>query len=277
MVAVLSCEAAGGQATDADPVALSVELLHTFSLVHDDLMDQDPTRRGVDAVHEVYGMPTAILAGDALYALAFEVLSELDVPDTQVEIVSDIAQSARRLCEGQHLDMQFEGTWPTVGKYESMTSKKTATLFRCATGNGARAAAPGRETIDALSAFGHALGLGFQIQDDVLDIEGDEATIGKPVGSDIRAGKKTHPILEAHQRANEDERRVLEEVLADDPDDTDVEWVLDLLDETGALATSRERANQLIDGARKRLAGLPDSSARTALGGLVDWLAEREH
>ncbi len=111
----------------------------------------------------------------------------------------------------------------------------------------------------------------------MLDIEGDEATIGKPVGSDIRAGKKTHPILEAHQRASEDERRVLEEILADDPDDTDVEWVLDLLDETGALAASRERADQLIDGARKRLAGLPDSPARTALGGLVDWLAEREH
>lgn len=277
VLAVLACEAAGGEATDADPVAVSVELLHTFSLVHDDLMDKDATRRGVPTVHEVHDDAAAILSGDVLFALAFEVLDDLPENGITARIATDLARTARRLCEGQHLDMRFEDAWPTVGEYETMISKKTAELFSSATRNGARVAKPERARVEALSVFGHTLGLAFQIQDDVLDLVGDEATLGKPVGSDVQAGKKTHPILGAHNLTDSDGQRRLEAVLdgnARSPQD--VEWVLGLVEETGAIQASKRRARDLFDEAIEALDQGPANPARGALSDLVGWLVDRD-
>ncbi len=122
-LAVIACEATGGTAEDADPLAVSVELLHTFSLVHDDLMDRDEVRRGVPAVHKAFDEATAILAGDALYALSFEQLSELGAQPGTAEVVASVARTARTLCEGQSMDMAFETSWPDLATYEAMIGK----------------------------------------------------------------------------------------------------------------------------------------------------------
>lgn len=276
-IGLLACEAAGGDAHQAEPLALAVELVHTFSLVHDDLMDRDELRRGEETVHVAYDEPTAILAGDVLFALAFETLTDLHEDVDGLEIVGHVARTARRLCEGQQLDMIFEDEWPSVGTYESMISKKTAALFACVTRNAAMAGDDDRTVVTALGSFGHAIGMGFQIQDDLLDLVGDVDAMGKPIGSDIRAGKKTHPIIEAHERGSSEEQEVLEDILANEPDDEDVEWVLDLVERSGALEASQERARGFFEAARSRLQGIPASEARDELLQVVDWIEQRDH
>lgn len=274
---MLSSEAAGGAPQDADPVAVSVELLHTFSLVHDDLMDRDSTRRGVASVHEAHDEATAILAGDALYSLAFEVLDELPETGTTARIATDLARTARRLCEGQQLDMAYEEEWPSVDAYESMIRKKTAQLFAGATRNGARAGASNERAVPVLGSFGEAFGLAFQVQDDVLDLVGTEEALGKPVGSDVKAGKKTHPLLEAHARAGSQERERLKETLEDpSPSEEDVAWVVNLVETTDALEASRSLFYGLYDQAMDHLEELPESPARAELAGIVDALMDRD-
>lgn len=276
VLAVLSCEAAGGRAEDADPAALSVELLHTFSLVHDDLMDEDRTRRGVAAVHEAHDPSTAILAGDALYALAFEVLGDLPEGPTAARVSADLARTARRLCEGQHLDMAYEETWPSTEAYEAMVDKKTAALFAAAARNGARVAEPDPSIVDTLDRAGRALGTAFQVHDDVLDLAGDEDALGKPVGSDLRAGKKTYPILLARERASDEDRARLEAVLDGEPSDEEVAWATRFVADSDALEAANARAQELLDDARRALEELEASPARETLLGLVDVVAERD-
>ncbi|MDX1610872.1 MAG: polyprenyl synthetase family protein [Candidatus Thermoplasmatota archaeon] len=238
VLTLLACEAAGGDPQRAEPLALAVELLHTFSLVHDDLMDHDEVRRGVPAVHVQWDMPMAILAGDALYALSFEQAARLAAYPGGSGVMMDLATTARTLCEGQTMDMAFEHDWPELATYETMIERKTAALFALSTGGGARLAGASDNIVEALATFGLRLGLAFQVQDDVLDITSDTETLGKPQGSDILAGKKTHPIIAAHGKATPRERERLEHLLEKGPGQDEAAWVLDLCERTGSIATS---------------------------------------
>ncbi len=277
-LAVTACQAAGGQPEAADPLALSVELLHTFSLVHDDLMDRDEVRRGVPAVHKAFDEATAILAGDALYALSFEQLSHLGHQPGTSEVVASVATTARILCEGQSMDMAFETSWPELDAYETMIRRKTAALFACATANGARLAGADEATIEALATFGESLGLAFQIQDDVLDLTVETDALGKPQGSDVLAGKKTHPMILARQAASPREKERLEMILDRGAQDRDeVAWVVDLCEETGAITQSTGRAFELFEQARQALDALDPSPARDDLEGVLTWVRDRGH
>lgn len=276
-LATMSCEAAGGEPTAADPLAASIELVHTFSLVHDDLMDHDEMRRGVPSVHAAHGESTSILAGDALFSLAFEALGELPETPPAIRIVSEVAQTARTLCEGQKLDMDFEDEWPDVGAYEAMIERKTAVLFACATGNAARLAGADDHVVEALTRFGHCLGMGFQIQDDLLDLVGDVEELGKPQGSDVQAGKKTHPLLEARERLEGEPRAHFEAIITGQAQAEDVAWVQERAEETGAIGASRDRAIGFFDQAEQALKTLPESPARQDLKQTLDWLRERDH
>jgi geranylgeranyl pyrophosphate synthase len=273
---VLACEAAGGRARDADPVAVGVELLHTFSLVHDDVMDEDATRRGVPSVHEAYDAPGAVLVGDALYALAFEVLGDLPADATAATIAADLARTARRLCEGQHRDMAFEDTWPSLDAYEAMVDKKTAELFASATRNGGRVAGADEATVRALDRAGRRLGAAFQVRDDVLDLAGDEDELGKPVGSDLEAGKKTYPVLVARDRADPAEADRFEAVLDGDADEDELAWAAQLVVDTGALDAAGERTRALLGRAREALEQLDASPARATLLDVADAVADRQ-
>jgi geranylgeranyl diphosphate synthase type I len=275
-LAAMSCEAAGGEPTMADPLAASVELVHTFSLVHDDLMDGDEMRRGVPSVHADHGESTSILAGDALFALAFEALGDLPETPPGVEVVGDVARTARTLCEGQRLDMSFEEDRPDVDRYESMIEKKTAVLFACATRNAALLGASDEHVVDTLSRFGWTLGMGFQIQDDLLDLVGDPEDLGKPQGSDVVAGKKTHPLLAARQRLEGEPRARFDAILTGEASREDVEWVLHVAEDTGALEASRQRAAGFFDQSQQALTTLPESPAREDLLETLAWLRERD-
>ena len=194
-------EACGGDREAALPAAAAIELIHTYSLVHDDLpaMDDDALRRGRATCHVAFDEATAILVGDALLTLAFETLAALPavVPSIRALVASEIAVAAgsRGMVAGQALDLEAEGEAIDGERLEQIHRLKTGALIRAAvTSGGLLAGAPAAE-VAALREFGEAAGLAFQIVDDLLDVEGTEAAIGKTAGKDAQAGKATFPSV----------------------------------------------------------------------------------
>ncbi|MFF9864775.1 polyprenyl synthetase family protein [Streptomyces sp. NPDC013953] len=201
-LAVLCAEAAGAPGDLAVDGAVAVELVHTFSLVHDDIMDGDDTRRQRPAVWKAYGTGPAVLAGDALFALAFEVLAGAPAPHGAAA-VRRLSRDMADLVEGQAEDLLFESrpwTGPgavEVGAYLRMAERKTGALLGCASALGALLAGAPAPVVDALSVAGRHLGVAFQAADDVLGLWGDPAVTGKPAHGDLRRRKKTLPVLTA--------------------------------------------------------------------------------
>jgi farnesyl diphosphate synthase len=190
-----------GASDDAlDAAAMAVELIHAFSLVHDDLpaMDDDDLRRGRPTVHVAFDVATAILAGDALQALAFAVLAEAPLDAAiRIALVRELAgaSGAGGMCAGQALDMAATGQTLDLARLEQLHSLKTGALIRAAVRMGALSAGAPQESMRALDAYADALGLAFQIRDDILDVEGDAAQLGKTAGKDQAQGKSTYPGL----------------------------------------------------------------------------------
>jgi geranylgeranyl pyrophosphate synthase len=195
LLTLFSCQAVGGNIEDALPAATAVELFHDFTLIHDDIMDQDELRRGFQTMHVKYGDSTAILVGDALIGLAYQEL--IKSPSRYFDVVVKIFTEALvKVCEGQALDKEFESRREvTLEEYLDMIGKKTAWLIKVACALGALCGGGGEEQVALLTRFGYSLGLGFQIQDDLLDFVADESKLGKKVGSDFKMHKKTYVNL----------------------------------------------------------------------------------
>lgn len=198
-----------GEAT-LDAPAAAIELVHAYSLVHDDLpaMDDDALRRGQPTVHMAFDEATAILAGDALQSLAFQTLADADVGDaTRVALLRTLATAAGSagMCGGQALDLQATGNGNrlTVAELERLHALKTGALIRAAVRMGALCGGAGAEALDALDRYADALGLAFQVRDDILDVEGDSATLGKTAGKDAAQAKATFPALIGMQASRE--------------------------------------------------------------------------
>ena len=201
--------ALGAADADLDAAAVAVELVHCYSLVHDDLpaMDDDALRRGQPTVHVAFDEATAILAGDALQALAFDVLARGALPaEARVTMLAELARAAgvAGMCGGQALDIDATGTWGSasagdatfqLADLERLHALKTGALLRCAVRLGALAGGASPAQRQALDTYADALGLAFQIKDDLLDIEGDAATLGKTAGKDAAQDKATFPAL----------------------------------------------------------------------------------
>lgn len=183
-----------------DPAAAAVELVHAYSLVHDDLpsMDDDSLRRGQPTVHVAFDEATAVLTGDALQTLAFEVIAEApwEAPVT-VRILRSLAQASgvRGMCGGQALDLAATGEVISLDQLQRLHSLKTGALISSAVEMGALLAAASQPQLDALRGVARDLGMAFQIRDDILDIEGDSATLGKTAGKDVEQDKSTYPAL----------------------------------------------------------------------------------
>jgi len=203
MLCLLACAAGGGDPAQALPAAAAIELLHNFSLIHDDIQDRSQTRRGRPTVWALWGVAQAINAGDALFVIAHRALWHLRQRGVPAERILEVAERFDAAClmltKGQHLDLAFEtADRVTVADYLEMIRGKTAALLAASLGIGARLAGfPPQE----LEAFGEALGMAFQVQDDLLGIWGDPAVTGKPVADDLRARKKTLPVIYAMERA----------------------------------------------------------------------------
>jgi len=194
------CEAAGGRAEDALEAACAIEMLHTYSLIHDDLpsMDGDDMRRGKPSNHVEYGEFTATLAGDALQAASFETLAGSPLPASSiVEMVQIFAHAAgpHGICGGQFLDLSGEGWHFTIDELLELYAMKTAALISAAARLGVIAGGGSQEQVDAAHAYSQAIGLAFQVRDDVLDCTATTEELGKPIGSDIEKDKSTFASL----------------------------------------------------------------------------------
>ncbi|MCB8816492.1 polyprenyl synthetase family protein [Desulfosporosinus shakirovi] len=201
VLALASAEAVGGNPETVLQAALAIELIHTYSLIHDDLpaMDNDDYRRGRLSNHKVFGEAQAILAGDALLTYAFEILANLELgqPERELRVIREVALAAGKdgMVGGQVADVAGEGKVLSLNEIEEIHKAKTGAILTVSARLGGILAGGTEEQIKALTDYAQALGLAFQIKDDILDIVGDSETLGKPAGSDIRQGKSTYVSL----------------------------------------------------------------------------------
>ena len=210
---LISAKAVGGKFKDVYNAAVAVEILHNFTLAHDDIMDNSPKRRGRKTLHKKYDVNTAILAGDNLIALAYESLLK-DCKVNTKSIVSTFTKAVIEVCEGQSLDKDFElRKNVSIAEYKKMIYKKTAALAEMCCLIGAQLIGASAKEIKAVSNYGKNLGMAFQIQDDLLDIVGEENQFGKTIGSDLVEGKKTYLFLRALEKSNTKERTELLKVV----------------------------------------------------------------
>lgn len=280
---IKACEAVGGRAEDAVPFAAAVEFLHNFTLVHDDVMDHDDLRRGKPTVHKVYGMPMAILAGDLLFAKVYDVIvrnrpSGMS-PERLLESIDKVTEATLILCQGQALDISLPSASDvTVDDYIYMVGAKTSALFRACAQVGALAGGGSDEQVNALGSFAWDAGVAFQIEDDILGVTATEETLGKPVGSDIREGKKTLINIHALENATEEQRKLFNMAFGvEDASHEDIEAAVETLEEVGSIAYARSVADEYITRAFKSLDVIPDTPAKDELKTLVEYFVKREY
>lgn len=262
---------------DAWPMAMAIELFHNFTLIHDDIMDRAPLRRGMTTVHEKYGSSTAILAGDVMMVVSYDYISRVTSPHIR-RILHLYNQTASHVCEGQQLDMEFEQR-PDVrmDEYLHMIGLKTSVLLAASLQIGAILGGAGLGNQDNIYRFGKHLGLAFQIQDDYLDCYGNAAKFGKKIGGDILAGKKTFLLVKALEVATDTQRRRMRELETITGEDK-IGGMLELYHACGVDAWVRELKEQYRQAAQQSLEDLAViSSRKEPLRQLTDYLLQREH
>lgn len=254
---------------------LAVELFHNFTLVHDDIMDEAPLRRGNQTIHTKYNLTTGILSGDVLCILAYEQLAYVNrsLPD----VLRLFNKTAIEVCEGQQLDMDFEQRSDvTIDEYINMIALKTSVLLACSLKIGALIAGVDSKEADKLYEFGKNVGIAFQLQDDYLDAFGETDKLGKQNGGDIKANKKTYLLLKAQQAANTEQAKVIEELLSNS-EDNKVARMRDLYQQTEADKACREATNSYSEKAFNCLEEINVSSDRKQpLLELANYLLQRD-
>ena len=212
----MAVEMFGGSAEDAQKVAMAFEMLHNFTLIHDDIMDVAPIRRGKDTVYKKWNSNIAILSGDALAIMAFQQLLRLDCDNQLImDIAKVFSQTSLEICEGQQYDLDFE-TQPEVSidEYLTMITKKTSVMFAGCMKSGAILAGADEANQQHLYDMGINLGIAFQLADDVLDVYASTSAFGKTIGGDIRDNKKTYLYLMALQQADAEQKKILEDLFS---------------------------------------------------------------
>ncbi len=275
---VKSCQILGGRNSDAMPAAGAVEMIHNFTLVHDDIMDNDDMRHGVPTTHKKFGLPIAILAGDVLFSKAYQILSKTNLPSkSTTELVSRLAKACVDVCEGQLLDIGMaEGkTIPTQSQYIVMVSKKTAALFDVSCAMGAICAKANRKDITNLSSFGKNLGIAFQITDDLIGVLGDPKVTKKPVGNDLREGKKSLPILLAIKKAKRKNKKIILNAFGNQKaKKKEIEQAVMVIRSLGIEKTVRDQALGYAEKAKKSLNSY-SGTAKKELISLLDFVVKR--
>ncbi len=277
LLTLLCAHAAGGQWRTALPLAAAVEMVHNFSLIHDDIQDESELRRGRPTLWALWGKPQAINAGDALFAhahLAMQSATAL-APMVRLEALSVLDQACLALTSGQHSDIAFEGAEHVDEEaYKLMVAGKTAALIAAAAEIGALAVGVSSAQRKNYRAFGHALGLAYQVRDDILGIWGETNRTGKPSGADIRARKKTLPVVIGMEQSAE--LRAL--YRSPTAGGAEVLNVVRLLQECGARAAAEDVEREQVEIALSRLSAAgPLGKAGEALHALANQLLERTH
>jgi len=271
---ILAAEATGGRAENVLPAALAIELVHNFTLIHDDIMDEADIRRGLPAVHKKWGVSGAIIAGDALYSKAFEILScSRSEPSQIVESIELLSKTCTDICEGQWMDMNFETRKNvTEEEYLRMVEKKTAILFAASLKIGAILSGADRDISRALWDFGRFTGVGFQIYDDVIDLITPEEILGKAQGGDLIEGKRTLIVIHALSQGV-----TIDALGKSNATRSEVSAALTALKESGSIDYAMNRAIRFVEEGKSALKILPDSEAKKVLIGLADYMIARKY
>ncbi len=262
---------------DAFYAATAIEMFHNFTLIHDDIMDKAPLRRGMPTVHEKFGSSTALLTGDVIFVVAYDYLNKIKGPHLQ-KILHIFNRTAREVCEGQQIDMDFEKVEQvSLEDYLRMIELKTSVLLAASLQIGSILGGAGDGNQQHLYQFGRCLGLAFQVQDDYLDAFGDPAKFGKQVGGDILSNKKTFLLIKALEVANPSQRRDIRELLETNPADK-VSQMLSLFRQCGVDAWANELKEKYISSAFQHLDDIAVLSVRkTPLKELADFLMQRDY
>ena len=280
------CQILGGAPRGAMFAAGAVEMIHNFTLIHDDIMDNDETRHGVQTTHRKYGEALSILAGDVLFSKAFQTAaSSLSPPSgpgaippgRALELLQRLSTACVEVCEGQVMDIRMAGGRgiPTRAQYVRMVGKKTAALFDVSCAAGAICANGRPGDVASLSSFGRNLGIAFQITDDLIGVMGDPGITKKPVGNDLREGKKSLPIVAAIGRARGGDRRAIMRCFGNPKAGRgDLRRAVDAIRGLGIEESVRGQALRYADRAARSLSGY-GGSARDDLSSLLDFVVKR--
>jgi geranylgeranyl diphosphate synthase type II len=268
---LLTTEVFGGDVEKAIPAAGAIEILHNFTLVHDDIMDNDETRRGMPTVHNKWDTDVALLAGDGMVALAYQSLLRTST-ERFAEIHKLFTECILELCEGQALDKEFEGRENvSMAEYIEMISKKTGCLLGMCARMGAVLAGENQEDISALRVYGESLGIAFQIQDDLLDITSSEKVLGKDFGSDIKSKKKTFLLIHALEHANASQRNAIwGHLQQNNITKNEIYHIRQLFEEIGSIKCAYKTVEHYINKAKQNLSLL---SSQTKIEDLAQFLS----
>ncbi len=272
LLTLLSAQALSTNNTRHIPLAAAVEFIHTATLLHDDVVDESKLRRGLATANEVFGNKVSVLVGDFLFSQSFRLMVE----DGTIDVLDILSHAAAVISKGEVLQMTVQGNVSTsVATYYDIINAKTAALFEAAceispviTGK--------IEHRKTLAHFGNALGLAFQIVDDLLDYTADEHTLGKTVGDDFREGKLTLPVLLAYKHASTEEKQFWERAMGErEQHEGDLEHAMELMHKHKIFDELKTTIKTHCDDARRALAKLPPTPAREALGNIVDFCETR--
>lgn len=270
LLVLFSAEAVGGAKKHCYNAALAVEMLHNFTLVHDDIMDNSDKRRGRLTLHKKYDVNTAILVGDSLLSVAYEYLLT-DVRENAAPVIAAFSKALVEVCEGQSYDKDFElRKEVSIREYKLMIKKKTAAMAEMCCEIGARLGGGSDAEIKALANYGRKIGMAFQIQDDLLDIAGETENFGKNIGGDLVEGKKTYLFLKALEKAGTKEKTLLTKVIKNKGiDKKDIPLYKNLYEELGVLDDARKEVSRFTSSALSSLSVLKRTEDRE----LFSWLA----
>ncbi len=273
---LLSCEAVGGSSREALPAALALELVHNFTLVHDDIMDHDELRHGRETVYKKWEESTAILAGDALLVQAFHALADVKAA-LLPRVLARFTAGILEVCEGQALDKEFElEASVTLDEYYGMIAKKTGRLFSLACEIGGLLGHGTEQQVLGLAEYGACLGRAFQIQDDVLDLVSEKATLGKDIGSDIRENKKTFLMAYLFQYgAQEQQQQIRRLAEKNELSREELQQAVDVFTAAGALSAAETEIKRCITLAQTALQPIENEEAKNPLILMLTTLAKR--
>lgn len=274
-----ACGAVGGDRKKVFPLAVAIEYIHNFTLIHDDLMDGDEVRRGMVTSHVKYGMPTAILAGDALFAKAFEIIASIDVPgETLRDVLKVVTRAVWDLARGQQMDINNEnGEEVTMEEYIETIRLKTSVLFASGAAGGAMIGGADEKTVNAVHSYAMKLGVAFQMFDDILGIVGDPKKTGKSSGNDIRKGKST--VMVCHALSNLKDKNLSEfrSVLGKaDASEAEIEKVRNILKKAGSIDYAISMAETFTKEAIACLCDLPESKDKEFMIALAEYAMARD-
>ncbi len=271
------CGAFGGEAEKALNAGVAVEILHNFTLAHDDIMDKSPTRRNRPTIHTKWDEATAILTGDVMVGLAYQALNSVET-DNASEITGAFSQALVDVCEGQAYDMKYNDVKNvTIDEYLTMIEKKTARLLAGAAKIGGYVGGADEKQLEALENYALNLGLAFQIQDDLLDLVADEKELGKTIGKDIMEGKKTYLIIKALEKAKSEEQKdLLKKFIDNNGLSADyVKIMKNMFWELNVFDNAEKDISKYFERARSQLSKLPKNENAELLEWLLNKLNKR--